>query len=363
VGFENEKYMNKTKHHYIPKFLLENFSQKGQIFIYRHDSKNIFCSSIKDAFTKSNLNTLTDKDEIKYNNEIEDFYERYFETKASASIRKIITALKNTPPFGDDIDAEDCVTLLRFCVLEHLRTPYSLEDTHHAMRVSAYAMIYLRYFIDFGTVHFPYDLDIEKWMLFDFLNEFDEATKLLTDLKITLYYHRCTDKCFIIPDQHVIIESPNNTKFGDKNLKMYMPISSHAILCFERVNRKYYKMMCELNSNNVEEFNKFILRNTYESFGCENKKYLESLVNNYSDIIIPLKRFNPYENFDKIKIQIKAEIIAKLGINFNKDDFSKSCITVINRNHEFKILNQQEFEEIELKNNNIYGLKLRQYEI
>lgn len=90
---------------------------------------------------------------------------------------------------------------------------------------------------------------------------------------------------------------------------------------------------------------------------------MEAFIQKYSTFIVPLKRFNPYENFDKIKQQIKAEIIAKLAINFNKENFEKSFYTHLNRNHEFKILSQHEFNEIEKQNNNIYGMRKRVYEI
>lgn len=355
--------MEKSKHHYIPKFVLENFSKKSQIYLFRHDLNKVLCCSTRDAFTQSNLNTITDGAGNQDKNMIEDIYEKYFETNASISIRKVISDLNNTPPNAKEITAEDYLKLLRFAILSQLRTPYALEEAHHAMRVSAYANIYTRYFIDFGTVHFPYNLDIRKGMLFNFLENFDESTKLLADLKMTLLYHHLDDAYFFIPDQYVIITSPNNTKFGDKNLKIYLPISSKAILCFERVERKYFMARCELDYKEVEEMNRFILSNTYESFGCENKEYMEALIKKFSNFIVPLKRFNPYENFDKVKQQIKAEIIAKLAINFQKEDFEKSFYIHLNRNHEFKILSQHEFTEIEKQNNNIYGIRKRVYEI
>lgn len=355
--------MDKTKHHFIPKFVLKNFSKKSQIYLYRHDLKRVICCSTRDAFTQSNLNTITNESGNPDKNIIEDIYEKYFETNASISIRKVISDLSNTPPNAKEITADDYLRLLRFAILSQLRTPFALEEAHHAMRVSAYGAIYLKYYLDFGTVHFPYDLDIPKELLFHFLDNFDEATKLLQDLKMNLLYHNLDDAYFFIPDQYVIITSPNNTKFGDQNLKIYMPISSNAILCFERVERKFFMGRCELDYRGVEDINKFILSNTYESFGCENKEYMEAFVHQYSNQIVPLKRFDPYEGFDRVKKQVKAEIIAKLAINFNNDDFSECLYTQLDMNHEFRILSEKEFEKIEKLNNNIFGIRKRVYEI
>jgi len=352
--------LKKTKHHYIPKLILRNFANsKNQIFLYRHGIKKIICSSINDAFAENNLNSIINKDGIKDQNTIEDIYDKYFENEASLSIKKIISDLKIIPPLGKDFSAKDFLTLLRFCVLSHSRPPYALEEAHHSSRVSAYAIIFLKYFLDFGKVDFPYDIDINKASLFRFIEYFDTTIKMLVDLKLTLYYHSLPDEYFIIPDQYVIIYSPNNSKFGDKDLKMYFPISSNVVVCFERVERYFYKGTCEIDAKGVEEFNYFFLRNSYESFGCMNYRYLDTLIEKYKMDLIPLKRFNPYSDFENEKQQIKNEIISKLVLNINGDNFEDSIITSINKDHEFKILTEKEFEKIKKEMNSVIEIKNR----
>jgi len=247
--------LKKKKHHYIPRLILRNFTDGSRIFQFRYDNKEIFEVSIEDAFTKNNLNTLIDKNNQEQPNFIEDIYDKYFEQPASLTIKKIITDLKQIPPSGKDFSINDYVTLLRFSILSNFRTPYAMDAAHHAARVGAYSAVLLKYFIDFGTVNFPYELDIEKGLLFSHLDNFDDATKLIADLKLTLYYHRIPDLYFIIPDQFVIISSPNNSKFADKELKMYFPISSNVVVCFERIKRDFSKATCEIDNDGVEQFN------------------------------------------------------------------------------------------------------------
>ena len=351
--------MRKKKHHFIPKFVLKNFTENGKIYQYRHDSKKTFEVSINDAFTKSKLNTLTDTDGNEHPNFIEDIYDKYFENPSSSTIKKIITDLDSIPPSGKDFTANDYLNLLRFAILSNFRTPYTMSAAHHAARVSAYGMIYFKYFMDFGTVDFPYDLDVEKGLLFSHLENFDEATKLLVDLKLTLYYHRVPNSYFLIPDQFVVLSSPNNSKFADKDLKIYFPISNNVVVCLERIKRNFAKATCEIDKENIEKINQYFLNNSYDSVGCSNKSYLDKFISGNYEKITPLKKFNPYENFTKVKQQIKFEIVSKLVMNIHPLDFNDGIITHINRNHEFKILTETEFEEARKKLNSTVDIKKR----
>jgi len=355
--------VEKNKHHYIPKFLLRNFSKENQVYLYRYDLKKILCNSITDAFTKNNLNTLENEKGEKDKNFIEDIYDKYFETKASYSIKKIINDLKIIPPSGKDFSANDYLNLLRFAVLSNFRSPYTLEAAHHSIRVNTYATIYLKYFNDFGTVNFPYELDIPKGWLFSFLDNFDKSIEMLIDLKLTIYYHRIPNAFFILPDQHCIISSPNNIKFGDKDLKMYLPISSNVVVCFERIKRDFFKGTCELTLNEVENFNRYFASNSYESFGCEDRQYLESFISKYQKIVNPLIRFDPYSDFKKEKEQLKFEIISKLAINLDNDNFDDGVIMRIDRNHKLTLLTESQFNKIKKEMNSVVEIKTRQYEM
>lgn len=336
--------MRKKKHHFIPKFILRNFSVDNGIFQYRHDSGKIFKSSIEDAFAKKDLNTIVDNNKEEHTNLIEDTYDKYFEHPASLSIQKILNDLEKIPPSGKDFSADDFLTLLRFTILSNLRTPYTMASTHHATRVSAYGIVLLKYFMDFGTVNFPEELDIDKGMLFGHLEDFDESTRLLADLKLTLYYHRLPDCYFIIPDQFAVISSPNNCKFSDPDLKIYLPISSNVVVCFERIERAFSKGTCEIDKNFIEKINLYFLNNSYDSVGCQNKAYLTEFIKRYKNKFTPLTKFNPYKGFSKIKQQIQFEIISKLALNNSNIDIEKGFYTHLNSKHEFKILNESEFQ-------------------
>jgi hypothetical protein len=353
--------LNKRKHHFIPRFILKNFTDSDKLFLYRYDKKEVFEVSIGDAFTKNNLNTIIDRNNQEQPNFIEDIYDKYFEQPASLSIKKIITDLNQIPPTGKDFSLSDYVTLLRFSVLSNFRTPYTMDSTHHAARVGAYANILLKYFIDYGSVNFPYELEIEKGLLFSHLENFDEAIKLLADLKLTLYYHRIPNFYFLIPDQFVIISSPNNSKFADKELKMYYPISSNVVVCFERIKRDFSKATCEIDNDGVEQFNLYFTNNSYDAIGCQNRDYLRDFMTKNIDRIKSLKKFDPYEDFSKIKQQIKLEIISKLALNNKYLDSEKSIITHINRNHEFRILSEAEYKESIQNLNSVIDIKKRTY--
>lgn len=342
---------------------MRNFTDSSTIFQFRYDNKEIFEVSIEDAFTKNNLNTLIDKNNQEQPNFIEDIYDKYFEQPAGLTIKKIITDLKQIPPSGKDFSVNDYVTLLRFTILSNFRTPYAMDAAHHAARVGAYSAVLLKYFIDFGSVDFPYELDIEKGLLFSHLDNFDEATKLLADLKLTLYYHRIPDLYFIIPDQFVIISSPNNSKFADKELKMYLPISSNVVVCFERIKRDFSKATCEIDKDGVEQLNLYFANNSYDAIGCQNKVYLHEFIDKHLDRMLPLRKFDPNEDFSKIKQQIKFEIISKLALNDEYLDSEQSIITHINRNHEFRILSEFEYKESVKKMNSVIDIKKRTYKI
>lgn len=355
--------MKKKKHHFIPKLVLRNFTKNNKIFQYRYDKKEIFEVSINDAFAKNSLNTFIDKDKQEQPNFIEDIYDKYFEHPASLTIKKIITDLKKIPPSGKDFSVDDYITLLRFAILSNFRTPYAMDAAHHFTRVSAYAAVLLKYFNDFGTVNFPYDLDVEKGLLFSHLENFDEATKLLADLKLTLYYHRIPDLYFFIPDQFVTISSPNKSKFADKELKIYFPISSNVVVCLERIKRSFSKASCEIDKDWVDKLNLYFINNSYDSVGCQSKTYLEEFTAKFNDKISPLKKFNPYEDFAKIKQQIQFEIVSKLALNNNPLDLNKGIITHIDKDHKFKILSESEYEESKRKLNSIIDINKRTYNL
>jgi len=331
--------MNKKKHHFISNFILKNFSKNGKIFIYRHSSKKIFPTSIKDAFVKNDLNTLNDNNGGKERNIIEDIFDQYFESDAAESISKIIQDISKTIPDGNNFSATDYLNVLRFCMLSNFRIPYLIERNHHASQVNIIAAIMMHWYLIHSNFEVPFDnIHIPKPYFYGYLKDFDKATKLLVDLKLTIYTHKFENEFFIIPDNYVIDISPNACKFHDKYLKLFFPISSKIVLCFERIDRSFSKGLCYLSREQINEFNRFFAQNTFESFGCESGTYLEKFVNDNE--LIPLKRFIPDTDFIKEKKQIQEEIILKLPY-FEAND---EIISTIDKNNEFRLLTNAEFE-------------------
>lgn len=350
----------KRKHHYIPKFILKQFSTKNQICVYRFKQNIVINNSTTDAFAINELNTLIDKDGNTHNNLIEDTFDQLVETKAAVSIQKIIDDLAKENPSGNDFSTEDFINVLRFCILGNLRVPFSLEKIHHALKVSLFSTLMFKHFWNHNNFEIPIDdFEIPKGFLYSFIMDFDSATKLIADLKLTIYTHKIENEYFILPDQYVIIISPNNCKFSDKELKMYFPISSKIVLCFERIDRSFNKGFCYIDKQQVEEFNLFFANNSYESFGCENNAYLNGFIKRNKSKIVPLSRYNPYSDFNKEKEQIKIEIIKASILCKNQN----SVKTAINRFNEFKIYNEEEFKNLEKEMNPTVKINTRYLEL
>ena len=221
------------------------------------------------------------------------------------------------------------------------------------MKVSLFSTLMLKHFIYHDNFDVQLDgFDIPKSYLFLYLQNINKMTKKLTDLKLTIYTHRLKDTYFLIPDQYVIVISPNNCKFSDKDLKMYFPISSNIVLCFERVSRSFSKGLCFIDKSKVEEFNLFFASNSFESFGCENETYLNEFLERNTNIISPLKRNNPDTDFIEEIEQIKIEIIRAKLFNFNFGNI----VTNVNSDNEFKIHTKEEFESLEKTMNPVHKI-------
>jgi hypothetical protein len=221
----------------------------------------------------------------------------------------------------------------------------------------------IRQLHEHDNVNLSYDLQIKKELRYSFLENFKEPTKQISDLKLTLYYHKQPNLYFLIPDQFVVIQSPNNSKLADKDLKMYFPISSNVVVCLERIDRDFHKATCEIDKVGVEKFNKYFLNNFYESVGCQNRDYLETFIENYQTKINPLEKFNPYSDFAKEKQQIKLEVISKLALNLGNSNYENGFIMHVDRNHNFKILSESEFEELKKELNSVVDIKNKTFRL
>lgn len=346
----------KRKHHFIPRFILKNFAINNHIFLYRFDKDVVFNASINDAFAVNELNSLTDKDGNIDHNLIEDIFDQCFENNASVSIQKIIDDLKTEMTNGDDFTTDDFVNVLRFCILSSIRIPYVLEKTLHSMQVNLLAMLLFKHYLEHDNFKLPFDcLSIPKGFLYSFLDGFDDMTKMLVDLKLTIYSHNSNNVFFLLPDQYIISFSPNNCHFADKNLKMFFPISSKIVLCFERVERNFSKGLCIIDESQIEKFNIFFASHSYEAIGCEDKNFLDQFILRNKSKLVPLKRYNPNSFFIKEKLQIIGEIVRTIPLHSKLDKIQ----TQINNLNEFKILSEEEFQTIQKEMDPIYKIPRR----
>jgi len=352
--------MNKKKHHYIPKFILNNFSKNGKISLYNHSSKGAYRLSINDAFTENNLNTIFDNEESPDSNFIEDYYDKYYEHPTSLIVKKILNDFSQFQPNGNDFDSYDFVRLLRFVVVSTSRNPFAIKEIIQYMRCVAYSQIYIKYYLDYGTVNFPYYLNVNRNLAFSHLEYIDKNILLLKDLKLTIYYHNFENQFFLLPDKFVCIYDPNNVRFGDKNLKLFMPISDNILICFSREEREVTKATKLLNIDEVKEFNQYILRNFYRYIGCSSLEYLKNFVDNNQSYLQPLKEINLEKDVERMRHQIQSEILQKIVL---KNIKANSIITHIDHKCRFRILTKEEFEIVSILSGSIAPLKTRPMEM
>lgn len=338
---------------------MKNFTSTNKISIYNHERGNSYQISINDAFTENNLNTILDNENQEDPNLIEDYYDKYFEYPASIAVNKIINDLKKDIPNGKNFTPSDFICLLKFVITGSSRHPLYIRELLYGAKLSAYIAVIFKYFDQYKTVNFPYYLKIDKAQAFAHLDKIKEGILLTADLKLTLFYHKIPNQYFLIPDKFVIIHSPNNTKYADKQLKIYMPISSNVLVCLERVDREFSKATSLIRQDDIIKFNKYVLSNFYKSIGCENIDYLNQFIKENKNEVKPLKQFD-VESDDKIKNQIQTEIFQKMIL---KDYPSNSIITHINHNLEFKILSEEEFEIRSVLLNSTVPIKRRVYNI
>ncbi len=328
--------------------------------MYGHTQKKTFQTSINDAFTENNLNTIIDRNNQTDANFIEDYYDKYYENPSSISIKKIIDDLKRPVPDGKNFTSSDFIQLLKFSIISSARNPFCMNEILCSSRMAAYVAVYFKFFLDYGTVNFPYEIEVNKNHVFSHLRDITRGLLIIADLKLTIFYHKIPNQFFLLPDKFVCIHSPNNTKFADKQLKIYMPISSNIVLCLERIERSVTQATCLIDENDVIQFNKYFLKNFYEYIGCENQKYLKKFLNTHQQNIHPLKRFDPNSDPNEIKNQIQTEILQKIVLKGINGD---SVLSYINHNLEFKIITEESFRIISLLSNSTIPFKKRRLEL
>ena len=329
-----EKHKKKA-HHYISRLILQNFSFDGKaIYVYNHHQHKTYPQSIYKAFTENNLNTLIDEEGNKYHNDVEDFYDINFERNVAPVIKKIQNNINGKVPFKK-ISIDEYTELLKFTILNEVRTPASFSKTNNGLAKGVQAA----WMIDFYLKNKHLNTNIHFGMrnnntnIHTILNKITDMIKMCVDLKLRILYHKEPDEYFLLPDKGVVIQA-SGFKFAAQDLQLYFPISNNIVLLFERVENNYPPIIDQqFNKQQVHDLNLFLANNSFDFIGCSNKEYLECFISRHRREITPKKKYSTLveeHDFEQIKSEIQQKLVGKEW-NF------ASIITHIDEDNDFRI--------------------------
>ena len=162
-----------------------------------------------------------------------------------------------------------------------------------------------------NTTDLNVKVSIEKaHLLFEYLELTHKILNQCLDLKITLIGNKSKNKFFLLTDQPVVLSYSGNKKFEAEDLKVYFPISSHFMICFERIKRKDYVEYQEFSGSEIDSLNLILASNFYYRIACESREYLENFLTTNKNKLVPLKEQEP-ENFEREFLNMKNQIITK----------------------------------------------------
>lgn len=331
---------NKRMHHFVSRFLLRNFTANGKTLgIYNHSINKYYSVAIDRQFAEWDLNTLIKKDKTPEYNFIENLFNEAFEKSAAKSIKSILDFLA-IPSLPFTLTDEDYYSIFRFVVFTHLRTPFIRNKVQHAILLNVYGAWYVDQFLKHGN--FEQDslfrknrfLGLDKALSFQYLLDFDNLIHhTLSDLKLTILYHDYEDEYFLIPDQGTIVFTESIGLFAAKDLKIFLPLSSHVLFCYERITRSEKTNIRFINREQIRQHNRFVCQRFYDFIGCYNIDYLKAFVTENKDAIRPMKKYDPLKMKNDVQ-KIQKEVKEKL----ENRNFDKEIQMHINEENEFKIL-------------------------
>jgi hypothetical protein len=283
--------MDKKNHHYVPQFLLRNFSEnKKSIGMFINDNSTfIGQASIRKQALKAYL--------YGKNNDIENMF-MDIEAKASGIIRKIIDA-KTLPEY----DSEEYHILMLFILISEARVQKQAESNENL--ITELAKVTSKMYQEHGRLDVPDEVINNLKVTYDVPNLISiqaaiELYPIILDLKAVILTIN-NDRSFITSDIPIVRYNYMYVKrnyqirgygLGTMGIQIFFPISpKHCIYIYDDV--MYQSKIVEKSkiilskATQVDELNKLFYLNSYKYlFFSENIKesYIKRFVENLKHV-------------------------------------------------------------------------------
>lgn len=266
--------------HYVPQFLLKNFSSRDGKFIWAYDKQEKYGTKNQERPIRKVASEQFFYDKIR-NSKVDSLeYElQEIENKTAPIIANIIE--KKSIKFLSEKDRE---TLSFFVAIQYLRTKGHLHKTKYLFDIFQ-EQILQKINVDVG------EIDTKK-LWFTFI----EDSKLYKSVIMNKVWDLCeSDKSFFISDNPVVLQNTINRSeiMGTLGLdcygiEIYLPLSHSLTLC----------MFCEKIFQNNGYKLKYVDNLVYESEHIENLNFLQVA---YSNRFV----FSQKSEFDSIEDKLK----------------------------------------------------------
>ena len=277
--------MKTKRHHYIPQFLIRNFTNNDKkITIYDKLKDDFFESVTNNIFVETDRNSFSDFDGKK-NDNIEKLYAN-LDSIFSVTIEKVIAS--------ESLDGEDLGKLILLAYTQKWRVPQYQKALENA--ISAYS------FSDLGLRVKQKDkiVDVNLENIFNSL-ELQQVKRFF----LALQPFRFSEEYQKIFSKTVLLSTPltallSDCPFMESQLSteiifedFIFPIHEHYTLIFSKsINKEDF-----LAFQSTERFKKFLFMFSTSRdamsigyadrfIGCSDEKYLKIIVNNYKNYII-----------------------------------------------------------------------------
>jgi hypothetical protein len=268
--------------HYVPQFLLKNFSSRDRKFIWAYDKneKLDLKNQIKERPIKKVASEEFFYDQIR-NNKIGSY--EYLLQKVEDSAAPIITNILKTKRI-QDLSENDRKTLSFFIIIQHLRTKGELIQNEKFIN-SLYEQLMQKAQIEIDKID-------SKMLWFSMI---EEAVYFYNFLMNKVWMLSESDELFYISDNPVVLQNSTNKSeiigvlgIDSFGIEIYLPLSHSLTLC----------LFCEKLFQRSGYDGKYI-----DNLICqpENVENLNSLQVAYSERFI----FSHKDDFDSIKNQLK----------------------------------------------------------
>jgi len=268
--------------HYVPQFLLKNFSSRGNKFIWAYDKNEKY--SLQNQIKERPIKKVASE---------EYFYDQFKNSKIGSYEYKLQKAEDATAPIIEkiietkniiDLSEKERRTLSFFIILQNLRTKGKLLQTETSMETLS------RQLKDKANIEIP-NIDSKK-IWFSML---EKSTSFYEILMNKVWMLSESNNSFLISDNPVTLQNTTDISeirgtlglesFG---IEIYLPLSPSLTLC----------LFCEKLFKNSGYNKKYIPNLTCEPENVEN---INSLQIAYSERFI----FSHKNEFESVKDQVK----------------------------------------------------------